>query len=58
MGFECLTSGQIQASGEATDPAEDLDRAQVEIGTLARPRVNQVVDFVPHCVSVPIRQES
>ena len=30
------------------DPAEHRDRRQVEVGALARPRLDQLVDLVPH----------
>ena len=34
--------------GQPGDPAEDLERREVEVGALARPGLDQLVDLVPH----------
>ena len=51
-------AGQVEVAGEPADPAEDLDGREVEVGALARPRLDQVVDLVPHGRHSSLRQES
>ena len=38
--------GAVQMAGEASDPAEHLERFEVQVGALALPRVDDAVDFV------------
>ena len=37
----------VEQTGEAADPAEHLDRCEVEVGALAVPRRDELVDLVP-----------
>ena len=45
---ERLPAGEVEVAGQPRDPAEDGDRRQVEVAALARPRLDQLVDLVPH----------
>ena len=47
-GRERVAAGQVEVSAEPADPAEDLDRGEVEVGPLARPCLDQLVDLVSH----------
>jgi hypothetical protein len=48
VGGEGLPTGQVEVAGQPADPAEHLDGGQVEVGALAPPRLDQLVDLVPH----------
>ena len=45
---ERLAAGEVEVAGQPADPAEDRDRRQVEVGALALPCLDQLVDLVPH----------
>ena len=47
---EGLPSGAVEQPGQPADPAEHLHRGQVEVGPLAVPRLDQLVDLVAHGV--------
>ncbi len=55
---EGVLAGQVEVPGEPADPAEDLDRGQVEVGTLARPCLHQLVDLVSHGHTLAAHRES
>ena len=48
---EGLTPGEVEVPGQPGDPAEDLQRRDVEVGPLALPGRDQAVDLVPACGS-------
>jgi hypothetical protein len=45
---EGLPPGAVEQPGQPADPAEHLHRGQVEVGPLAVPRLDQLVDLVTH----------
>ena len=49
---ERRAAGQVEVVRQPGDPAEDGDRAQVEVGALARPGLGELVDLVPHATSL------
>ena len=48
VGGEGRPPGQVEVPGQPGDPAEDGDRREVEVRPLARPRLGELVDLVPH----------
>jgi hypothetical protein len=52
VGGERRAAGQVEVAREPRDPAEDGDRAQLEVRALARPLLGELVDLVPHAASL------
>ena len=48
VGAEGVAAGEVEVAGQPADPAEHLDRAEVEVAALAGPRLDQAVHFVAH----------
>ena len=49
-------SCEIKVTCETAHPAEDLEGSDVEVGSLAAPRGDELIDFIAHASIV--RQES
>ena len=45
---ERVAAGQVEVPGQPADPAEHLDRGEVEVGALAAPGLDQLVHLVAH----------
>lgn len=54
--MEGSPSCKIKVTCETTHPAEDLEGSDVEVGSLASPGGDELIDFIAHALMV--RQES